>query len=109
MRRVLLLFLASLLLVACGVSRRAYDNEKGFWHSLERSYESELYMQDRVMLVDPQGDAFLIRQLDSIPVKLTSFLVHQSLPQSLSSQESEPFRIGTTLPIDNELRGKEVR
>ena len=56
------------------------------------------------MLVDPRGDAFLIRQLDTIPIKLATYLIHGTLPQAQASpaESGEVFEIGSTLPIDND-------
>lgn len=94
--------LGVLTFAACGTSGKTSLSEDAFLFWLEHSYESELYMQDRVMLTDAKGDAFLIRQLDSIPLKITSHLFHRSLPQASDQQDSETFRIGRTIPIDNE-------
>lgn len=85
----------------------AVQGEEGFKFWLERSYESEGYQQDRVMLVDPQGDAMLIRKLDTAFVKLASAFFHQDLPQAVSDRERKAgeadFKIGKTYSLDNEL------
>ena len=85
----------------------AVQGEEGFRFWLERSYESEGYQQDRVMLVDPQGDAMLIRKLDTAFVKLASAFFHQDLPQAVSDRERKAgeadFKIGKTYSLDNEL------
>lgn len=85
----------------------AAQGEEGFKFWLERSYESEGYQQDRVMLVDPQGDAMLIRKLDTAFVKLASAFFHQDLPQAVSDRERKAgeadFKIGKTYSLDNEL------
>ena len=84
----------------------ATQGEEGFKFWLERSYESERYQQDRVMLVDPQGDAMLIRKLDTAFVKLSSAFFHQDLPQAVSDRERKAgeadFKIGKTYSLDNE-------
>ena len=99
MRKTALLLIATLLLVSCGASRRALRDESGFWRSLEGNYESTVYAQDRVMLVDAPGDAFLIRQLDTIPIKLVSYFIHGTLPQLQAREKG--FKVGKTLSIDN--------
>lgn len=85
----------------------AVQGEEGFKFWLERSYESEGYQQDRVMLVDPQGDAMLIRKLDTAFVKLASAFFHKDLPQAVSDRERKAgeadFKIGKTYSLDNEL------
>lgn len=99
------LCLAALVLSGCSTSRVAVKDGFRVW--LERSYESEMYQQDRVMLIDEQGDALLIRKLDTIVVKLSDAFFHQSLPQAVSDRErcagDIDFRIGKTNPLDNEL------
>ena len=64
---------------AAGQACRVPD-PKAFKELLERGYRSEHYQQDSLMLVDPAGDANLIRRLDTIPAKLFSFLWGRSLP-----------------------------
>ena len=94
---------------AAGQSRRTQE----FMDLIERNYSSEHYQQDSLMRIDPVGDAYLIRRLDTIPAKLVSFLWGRSLPQSewqrgrlradreLSKQTGEqPFRTGNSMPID---------
>ena len=39
---------------------------------LETGFDSRRYQQDSLMLVDPIGDAHLLRQLDTIPIKVFS-------------------------------------
>ena len=41
-----------------------------FYAWIEHHYEARHYQQDSLMLIDPKGDAFLIRKLDTIPIKL---------------------------------------
>lgn len=106
MRRIGLFILVALVLTGCGVSRVAANRESEFKYWLERSYESEMYQQDRVMMVDAQGDALLIRKLDTAFIKLTSYLFHNNLPQAVSGRERQSadpdFKIGRTNPLDNE-------
>ena len=57
------------------------------------------------MLVDPVGDAYLIRKLDTIPIKLSSYFFHHSLPQADLAREKRMrddvgFQIGKTLSFD---------
>ncbi len=98
--------LAALLLTGCGTSRVFVDR-------VESGYLSMPYQQDRLQLVDPEGDARLIRNLDTIPVKLYTYLFEEKLPQTDSLRERKradrerakqdgdiPFRIGKTMPID---------
>lgn len=101
MRKTTPLFFAALLVVSCGTSRLALRDESGFWQSLEENYESIVYAQTDVMLVDAPGDAYLIRQLDTIPIKVVSYLLNRTLPQMQSQEEKDAFKIGKTLPIDN--------
>ena len=97
MRRILLL--AALVLTGCGVSR-----QEGFRALLERSYESEMYRQDSVMLVDEIGDAMLIRKVDTAMIKLTSAIFRQDLPQAGAEREKPAgFKIGRKNPLDREL------
>lgn len=66
---------------------------------VENGYLSQRYQQDSLMLVDPKGDALLIRQLDTIPVKLAYFLFREPLPQ-LEGEDETPFVIGKSPSID---------
>lgn len=84
--------------------RRPSARMRGFIALVEQGYESEAYSQDSYKLSDPAGDAHLIRKLDTIPVKLLS-IIGGGLPQAEWEKEkmrSDPFRIGKTVPIDNE-------
>ena len=76
-----------------------------FMQAVENGYRSGMYSQDRLQFVDPVGDAFLLRKLDTIPVKLWSYLIHASLPQAEGRKQSPPatsFKIGKALPIDTD-------
>lgn len=84
----------------------AVQREDSFKVWLERSYESEPYQQNRVMLVDEQGDAMLIRKLDTAFIKLSSAFFHNDLPQAVSDRERQAdadFRIGRNYSLDNQL------
>ena len=98
------LFFAALVLTGCGASRVTV-REEGFRTWLERSFESEMYQQDSVMLVDEMGDAMLIRKLDSAIIKIASALFNQDLPQAVAdrARQTEGFRMGKSYPLDNEL------
>ncbi len=93
--------LAALALVSCGTTGTV------FRQTLERDYSIVRYQQSQVMMVDEVGDAMLIRQLDTIPIKIFDHLFHRSLPQAVSDrdrQTADPdFRIGKTNPLDNDL------
>ncbi len=93
--------LAVLILASCGTTRTASRN-RAFLERLESGYRSEHYQQDSLLLVDPVGDACIIRKLDTIPVKIFSSLVNSSLPQAEKDDRQEPFRIGKTPPFDND-------
>lgn len=99
---------------AAGTPARVPDKSE-FIKRLESGYRSEHYRQDSLMLVDPIGDAYLIRRLDTIPAKLFSFFTGGSLPQSQWQKEriradneqarltGEPlFKSGHSVPIDVE-------
>lgn len=77
-----------------------------------KSYEATHYQQEQLQLVDPKGDAFLIRKLDQVPMKLIQALVKGSYPQAEIQKEKElqalednkkieaGFKTGKTIPID---------
>ncbi len=70
-----------------------------FW--IEHNYKAKHYQQDSLMLIDPKGDAHLIRKLDTIPLKLLRILFNGALPQTIDDKEQpEEFEIGKTVPID---------
>lgn len=95
------LWLALLMFAGCSTPKTV------FRQTLERSYSSEMYQQERVMLVDEEGDALLIRKLDTIVIKLSDAFFHRSLPQAVSDKErqaSDPeYKTGRTNPLDNDL------
>lgn len=100
-----IVLLAAILILACGHapapgSGRQRDKSP-FMQCLEAGYRSEMYQQDSVMLIDPIGDAFLLRKLDTIPVKLTSYLFHHSLPQAENGTRKE-YKSSRTIPFDTE-------
>ncbi len=71
-----------------------------FYAWIEHHYEARHYQQDSLMLIDPKGDAFLIRKLDTIPIKLLNILFNGALPQTIEDEPIEIFEIGGTVPID---------
>ena len=96
MKRLVLLFLL-------GISQLAFGQSRDFRELVEYGYESKRYQQEGLMLTDPVGDAYLIRQIDTIPPKVLGYLFHASLPQAVTERAeraAEPFQIGKTLLID---------
>ena len=90
---------ATIILFAA-ISTLAYG-QSAFMQTLETGYRSGMYQQDSLMFVDPVGDAFLLRKLDTIPVKLTSYLFHHSLPQAENGRKQD-YKTGRTVPFDSE-------
>ena len=96
------------LLVLCGFTpepgrggaKRVRDSE--FFRILEQGYESGMYRQDSLLLVDPVGDAFLLRKLDTIPTKLFYHLFCAPMPQNEGLKDVEPFTIGRSVPINTD-------
>ena len=101
MKKASLLVLLSLWSVlAFGQTEEA---EGDFFGCLGKSYETSSCQRDSFMLVDPYGDALLIRRSDHIPSRIFSLLVKGSRTQAKASVKvrKEPdFVIGKTLPID---------
>lgn len=89
-----------MVLVSCGTAGTV------FRQTLERSFESEMYQQDHPMRVDEEGDALLIRKLDTIVIKLSDAFFHNSLPQAVAERERQAqdpdYRTGRTNPLNNE-------
>ena len=98
--------MAALLLTGCGTSH-------AFLERVEVGYASIPYQQEFLNPVDPGGDARLFRNLDTISVKLYTYLFESTLPQTDSLRERKradrervkqdgeiPFRIGKTMPIN---------
>ena len=119
MRTALALVLSVWVLVSCGTARvvghsdgtyalvnenRSQRERSDLWKGLTYGYESVHFQQEGLKLVDPLGDAYLIRRLDTIPAKLFKFLVREPLPQTDgAAREGElAFQIGKTLPFDIE-------
>ena len=96
------------LLVLCGytpaprqsVPQRVRDSE--FFRILEQGYESGMYRQDSLLRIDPIGDAYLLRKLDTIPAKLLYHLFVEPMPQNEKRPDGERFRIGSSIPIDTD-------
>ena len=87
--------------------------ESEFKQWIKANYEAEHYQQTEYMPVDPKGDAFLIRKIDTVPMKLLQSLVKSSYPQAEIEKEKElkeleeamekgkvSYKIGKTVPID---------
>ena len=72
--------LVTLLLAGCGTTQAFLD-------MVEDGYESMPYQQESLLLVDPEGDARLIRNLDRFPGKLYTYLFEGHLPQTDSIRE----------------------
>ena len=73
------------------------DGDLIYW--IEYSHGLFWYHQPEYKLVDPKGDALLIRLGDAAPSILMSFLFNGSLPQA---KPELTYTIGTTPPIDYE-------
>ena len=101
MKQSFILILAAMLLTGCGTARMA-GRQGAFMERLESGYQSEHYQQDGLMLVDPLGDACLLRKLDTIPIKIVSHLVNGSLPQADRHNGPATFKIGKTAAFDND-------
>lgn len=71
-----------------------------FYTWIEHHYSARHYQQNSLKLIDPKGDAFLIRKLDTIPIKLLNILFNGALPQTIEDEPIEIFEIGGTVPID---------
>ena len=94
-------------------SAKKQKEESEFKKWIKYNYEAEHYQQEGLQLVDQKGDAFLIRKLDTVPMKLLSSLVKSSYPQAEIEKEKQlaeleqsmengtvPYQIGKTVPID---------
>lgn len=97
--RKFILLAALTVATGCGVSRA--PEEGSFRYYLEGSYESEMYRQDSMMLIDEKGDAMLIRKVDTAMIKLTSAIFRKDLPQA-SPAPKQDFRIGRKYSLDND-------
>ncbi|NLI77737.1 MAG: hypothetical protein GX442_15045 [Candidatus Riflebacteria bacterium] len=105
------LVLAGILVMTLAVGAPAGE----FKDWVKKIAVAEHYQQDGLQLVDPKGDAHLIRMLDTVPMKLLNSLVKGSYPQAEIDKEREMealeaaqkqareaagFKIGNTRPID---------
>ena len=84
MKRKILIIL---VLIMTAASLPATAGEFKQW--LKSQYEATHYQQDTFALEDPKGDAFLIRKLDQVPMKLLQALVKSSYPQAEIQKEKE--------------------
>ena len=100
-------------LFANPVSAKKQKEESEFKKWIKYNYEAEHYQQESFQLVDPKGDAFLIRKVDTVPMKILSSIVKSNYPQAEIEKEKEiaeleqsiengtvPYQIGKTVPID---------
>lgn len=111
-----LFFLLAVIMSAAPIYGESEDNKKEnkreFKKWIKANYEAVHYQQTEPKMVDPKGDAFLIRKLDQIPMKILQSLVKSSYPQAEIQKEKElkaleeakkdelGFEIGKTVPID---------
>ena len=104
LKKKLFAVLAGLLaLHLCALAQTASEGTGGvFLQTLEAGLDSERYFQHSLMMVDPVGDAHLLRQIDTIPIKLFSYLFHGTIPQAEASARAAtpPYKTGTTVPFD---------
>lgn len=111
MKKSLPVLLPVLALLLCALApagqtrpqdRRQSLRESEFFRIIEGSYESGMYRQDSLMLTDPVGDAYMLRKLDTVPVKLLRHLFVTPLPQLEDRPEKQPYKTAGTVPIDND-------
>ena len=93
-----------LFAILMAITQFAFGQNGGFRELVDYGYESLRYQQDSLMQVDPKGDAYLIRQIDTLPPKLLTYIFKGTLPQAVTEREQkkngEVFKIGNTLPVD---------
>lgn len=69
-----------------------------------KNSNAEHYQQTEFKMVDPKGDAFLMRRLDLIPGKLLDALVHNNYRKDDAIEEDDqkkiPYQIGKTKSVD---------
>ena len=82
------------------IEKRVRQQSYDFYAWIEHNYVARHYQQDSLMLIDPKGDAFLIRKLDTIPIKLLYILFNSALPQTIEYVPLDTFKVGKTIPID---------
>ena len=105
--------LASVIAMPGFAKEKSVKQESEFKKWIKYNYEAEHYQQPGFQMVDPKGDAFLIRKLDTIPMKLLNSLVKSTYPQAEIEKEKQlaeleqsmesgniPYQIGKTVPID---------
>ena len=110
---LLIVSLVSVFAMPGFAEEKAVKQESEFKKWIKANYEAEHYQQPGFMMVDPKGDAYLIRKLDTIPMKLVSTLVKSTYPQAEIEKEKQlaeleqsmeegtvPYQIGRTVPID---------
>ena len=87
---------------APGADKKPRLRDSEFFKCLEESYKSRMYRQDSLMLIDPIGDAYMLRKLDTVPAKLLYHLRGNPLPQLEDRTDKQPYKTGRTVPIDND-------
>lgn len=97
--RIALAGLIALLFVASPLfSRTAAAGEFLEWI---KTSDGEHYQQDGYLPVDPKGDAYLMRKLDQVPMKLVKSLVKKDYrEEDLEQDEEEVYDIGKKHPLD---------
>ena len=83
-------------------NKRQLLRESEFFRVLESGYESKMYRQDSLMLTDPIGDAYMLRKLDTVPVKLFRHLFVTPLPQLEDLPKKASYKSSRAVPIDND-------
>ncbi|MBF0405733.1 MAG: hypothetical protein HQM10_00145 [Candidatus Riflebacteria bacterium] len=89
------------------------DLQKGDFRRWLVLSPGEHYQQSEFQLIDPIGDAFLIKKIDQMPLKVVQMLLGGTYPQADANEERQtdgvdengnkiPFEIGKTVPIDVE-------
>ena len=77
-----------------------------------RNPDSDRYCQSGLKLVDPQGDAYLIRKIDQIPLKLMQALIKKDYRKEDIEREQEQrkeFDIGKRPPINVDRLVNKIR
>ena len=96
------LLLLSAFAPAARQDKRQKVRDSEFFRIIETGYESGMYRQDSLMLVDPVGDAYMLRKLDTVPTKLFRHLFVTPLPQLWDRPDTVTYKSARTVPIDND-------
>lgn len=103
MRKPALLLLLAIVLPATSAASAAplrdtlVQGRGTFIETIDSGFRSGMYRQSGLLLDDPVGDAFLLRKLDTIPIKLFKYFFH-SLPQD--DRAAPAYNVGKTVPVD---------